>query len=188
MIPHMHAPLIILEGPDCVGKTTLGKYLAKELDGVFWHLTASRTLVAAMQDYQQNTLDNAKVNINEIDRAVIIDRHWPSEMIYGQVFRPETVKDFNHKHLSDQINAMNGIYILCWHDDVVIRHRKEEDPDHPYDDDSFTKVCNGYQTFYKNYRALNNNWIDYSIPKWGNNLRDFTSLIRTKHHELCSTC
>lgn len=180
----MNAPLIILEGPDGVGKTTLGKFLAKELHGAFWHMTSSRTLFGAMHDYQQNALDNARVNITELERPVVIDRHWPSELIYGTVFRPGNPHGFQHETLEKQIEEMCGIYVFCWHDDVVARHREDKDPDHPYDDDSFTQVCNMYRQFFAKYRAVKENWIDYSIPLYGNNLHDFAAMIRVKHHEL----
>lgn len=180
-------PLVILEGPDEVGKTTLGLFLAREFESSFFHATAAGQLKVAMMDYQSNILDNVETSINELKRGIILDRHWPSEVVYGSVFRPENPNNFSHDAFVGRIKALGGIYVFCDHPDVIERHARNRDPLHPYEDANFRRVVEGYRLLNAQLSEKGFPILDYSIPRWGSNMRDFSRLIRLKHHELTTT-
>jgi len=82
--------LILLDGPDCAGKTTLANCIEAEvkrqgMKAVVRHLgkpepgTCWRTHRAALLDYIKYMLHN--------DCVVIADRHFLSEMVYGDIYR-----------------------------------------------------------------------------------------------------
>lgn len=139
--------LIILEGPDAAGKTTLARHLARSMSGCVFRCTWTSSLNIAMADYQQNVLDNARWSIRELCTPVILDRHWPSEWVYGQVFRSITRGQISWMMtFAEQIRDMGGVYIFC-SDETKIqkeRHQKCINPEHPYKDEDYTRICGLY--------------------------------------------
>jgi thymidylate kinase len=148
----MNPRLIILEGPDNCGKTTLAKILAAALGAVYWKMTAGQglTLHSAMELYQRNALDNAAVNI-EHGQSVVFDRHWPSDQVYGAVLRDGPSCD---RHtMFNWCDQLGAIYIYCTRDNVVAEHEKAQDPDHPYPADQFQSIVDGYEKFFERLRT-----------------------------------
>lgn len=141
--------LIILEGPDCSGKTTLGKYLARWVNGVYFHCTYTEKLGIAMRDYQMNVLANAMEGIKN-GQVWVIDRLWPSEVVYSSVFRPHMHADAldTAQELHTIIGEVDATYVYCSDSDVIKRHAAQQDPDHPYDEDKFQEVVQGYEDLF----------------------------------------
>lgn len=140
----MKPRLFIVEGPDCSGKTTLAKHLAVQKEAVYLHASGAKSLHEAMQDYHESLLAIAKANL-AMGRNVVMDRFWPSEVVYGQALRPAT-----HTLLYDvdKIIAMleghDVIYIFCDDPEVLQRHASQQDPDHPYDSPTFGRIVVNY--------------------------------------------
>lgn len=101
--------LIILEGPDCCGKTTLAKRLISKYHGAYIHCGYSKGL--DVWKYHTDVLDKAVKLYKK--KLVCIDRHWPSEMVYGQTFRKGSAKDYDAKQLDQRIQKMAGLYVWC---------------------------------------------------------------------------
>jgi thymidylate kinase len=77
----MNHPVVILEGPDAVGKTTLAQEFQRRVGARYIHMTLRKNLFA----YQIASLRLAlKLSYHH---PVIIDRHWPSENVYAGVYR-----------------------------------------------------------------------------------------------------
>lgn len=73
--------VIILEGPDGTGKSTLGKYIAAAMKGNYLHFSKPETEDASKEQlawYEKCILSND---------LYVIDRCWISDIIYGQVMR-----------------------------------------------------------------------------------------------------
>ena len=138
----MPGKIIIIEGPDECGKSTLGRALAKRYNCVYWRLTASDKLNHAMKDYQINCMDNIRDNI-EIGNSIVIDRFWPSDDVYGHVFR--NGPSFDHMPLIQELNDLGAVYIMAYSVNAIERHSANKDPDHPYEDEDFNKVITGYK-------------------------------------------
>lgn len=174
--------LIILEGADGVGKTTLGKWLANDLCGFYFHATATKTLVPAMRDYQRNLMDNIMVNAAE-GRTMIMDRFWPSELVYGHILRPNNPYGFSYRDLESECRRLNAIYILCFSNTAVVRHHQVKDPKHPYRDRDFLRIYQGYLRLWDRHRR-NRSWMRYDLEKWMRNMRDFSRLILNRYNEI----
>jgi len=137
--------LIIVEGPDCSGKTTLSKYLARSLRMSYWKCNSAMRGKFAMAHFQ-NVLDCVKFNIS-CGQGVVIDRHWPSEMIYGPLCGREGLTAGEAMDMDSQIMKMSGLYVLCRRCDVVDAHARKKDTDHPYEEELFRKIVSGYEQF-----------------------------------------
>lgn len=76
--------IVILEGPDGAGKTTLAQTLRRQLDAVYIHHGSYATLRGDQiaQLYHQSIEPALTDSAN-----VVLDRSWLSEPIYGEVFR-----------------------------------------------------------------------------------------------------
>jgi thymidylate kinase len=142
----MKPRLIICEGPDNCGKSTLAKKIARYYNGVYWRLTSGKGLSEhdAMALYQKNALDNAEVNITA-GKIVVLDRHWPSDQVYGTILR-EHPSCAGHA-MEQQCEELDAIYIYCYRNNAVTEHAKDKDPDHPYEDDIFASVVAAYDSF-----------------------------------------
>lgn len=139
--------LIIVEGPDCCGKTTLAKALAETLDAVYWHFTSSPALAEANTDYMRNGLENARDNLAQ-GRHVVFDRFWPSEWCYGRVLRPAGRCVDQALTIRDEAKDLDPIIIFCKDTDgmesAVKRHNANKDPEHPYRDHVYGQIYGNY--------------------------------------------
>lgn len=188
---------LVVEGPDCTGKTTLAKYLARELKAAYFHSSARGSLKLAQYDYLRNVLDNVNNCKLLSDLPVVLDRHWPSEECYAPVLRPSgrfvyngnTVQVANPVPTGEffaQLEKLNAVYIFCLASDpeeAIKRHEAQQDPDHPYSVQQYVKV-------YYNYIALARKLLQdgvkltyYSIEQDGHQLDKFLQKILTIHEE-----
>lgn len=139
--------LIIVEGPDCSGKTTLAKQIAVSLNYQYVHLSGHWSFHACMEKYHEVVTADIEWTIKNTRCGVVLDRCWISELIYAPVTRPSLVGHFDTRKFQQWIKSLGGIYILCMDSDVVRRHELEKDSDHPYDLETFHKVVHGYSNF-----------------------------------------
>ena len=79
----MPFPVIVLEGADCAGKTTLANFLVKRWDAAYVH--ATYRFPTRMFDYH-TAIMNKVIKLSET-QPVVLDRWWPSELIYAEAFR-----------------------------------------------------------------------------------------------------
>lgn len=144
----MNPQLIIVEGPDCVGKTTFVKSLAQSIRRqrvrvcLTLRTTCSRSLIPGMLDYQTALFKDISENI-QAGYMVILDRSWPSEEVYRPIFRPKA------ENFTTQVKQMaerfQPTYIFLERDDVMEVHKANKDKAHPYTQRQFAKVVKGYK-------------------------------------------
>lgn len=139
--------LIIVEGPDNCGKSTLAQAIALSLGGVYWRMTSGQGLSehTAMALYQRNALDNAEINI-KAGKVVVFDRHWPSDQVYGTVLRGQPSCD--SLQMYSRCKQMHTIYINCIRDNAIEEHEQAKDPDHPYDSEVYEAIIKGYEDLF----------------------------------------
>lgn len=139
--------LIIVEGADCNGKSTLSRALARTLDAVYWHFTSSKTLAPANRDYMVNGLENARENLDN-GSFVVFDRFWPSERCYGPVLRGPLYDVAAVLEIEKLTAEFDPIYILCKDIDglesAVKRHNENQDADHPYREHVYGQIYGNY--------------------------------------------
>lgn len=100
-------PIIILEGGDATGKTTL----AKELGGHYIHATYNKDLSGVMVEYHLRLLDAAVV-LSEHSH-VVIDRWRMSEVVYGNVFRGGPEQEHRTLELYLRANRLGATFVCC---------------------------------------------------------------------------
>ena len=142
--------LIIVEGADCCGKSTLSRAIAETLGAVYWHFTSSKLLAPANRDYMVNGLENAKDNL-ALGRHVVFDRFWPSEKCYGPVLRGAAYDVSGVLELERLTDELDPIYILAKDEDglesAVKRHDENKDPEHPYRGPVYGQIYGNYLTW-----------------------------------------
>ena len=108
--------IILLEGADGTGKTTLANYIAKELNGMVFHAIYRPEI--NMEVYHKDLLTFARVFSN-MGIPIILDRWALSEIVYGNIFRDGPSYDAETLLHQDDIT-----YIYCHNDDVVSNHKR----------------------------------------------------------------
>lgn len=101
--------VVLLEGPDGAGKTTLAEYLCKKYDGHYVH----RTWRKGMDVWDHHTEALQIAHERHDKQLVVIDRLWPSEAIYGRVFRGESDYKHNSRAMDRVLQRMAALHVLC---------------------------------------------------------------------------
>jgi thymidylate kinase len=171
--------IIIIEGADGTGKTTLSKKLIEKLQAKYIHLTWSRELDVRMLEYQTEALIEAYEYVLNINKPCIIDRHWISELIYSKVFRHGTRMPGYGEIVEKFIEAIGGFTILCLSTNLEKHKQRYEllkgNRIEMYTDVS--EVVTLYNVFYNNVKT-NKNYIKYEIEEEGRNIDEFVNQIR----------
>lgn len=97
--------LIIIEGPDSTGKTTLAKFLAEKLDFEYYHFSAPKSKEEAKKDYFNfiNKFSN---------KNVIVDRAFWGEFVYAPIWRNYEPDYFNE--LEAKLKKQIALNILLY--------------------------------------------------------------------------
>lgn len=116
--------IYVVEGPDCSGKTTLVDAMVKQLGAAKLHLTYR--FKNRMDLYHRWAIEKAIALSHH--QPVIIDRWWPSEIVYARAFRVRTAWPRNARAF-DRIGRYADVrYIFC------VPNNKEEYVDAWYRD------------------------------------------------------
>jgi thymidylate kinase len=176
--------LIIIEGPDSTGKSSLAKFMAREMRSVYVHASGDKSLHDEMLRYHQTLLTDAKVNLDN-GLNVIMDRHWPSEWCYGRILRPHLADRYGFKYVEEMLLHLEPIYIFCHSATAFERHfeiHKQED--HSYTRDDFKKIVDEYRKLHmqvldESLHGLRPRQVvlEYSIEKHGHDLKTFTDFV-----------
>ena len=113
LLPLVQKPkgIIVIEGPDCSGKTTLAKHLINRYDAHYIHCTWSPEIDEELDTYFENVLSEAR-SISQ-DKLVIIDRMWLSELVYSKVFRDPNKWSDLCSIMRDSLSKLKAINVLC---------------------------------------------------------------------------
>lgn len=105
----MAYPIIVLEGADCSGKSTLGKFIAEQWGAQYIH--ATYRFPKQMFDYHTALIEKA-IALSQT-RPVVLDRWWPSELFYADVFRGGSKWPMCGR-LLDRVALKQGVvYVAC---------------------------------------------------------------------------
>lgn len=99
--------IIVLEGADGTGKTTLARALCERYDGVYVH-----------NRYHKNVWPFFVASLRwaariSHERLVVIDRHWPSECVYAKVYRGGTTLGGSVRALHRAFLRFGAVYVVC---------------------------------------------------------------------------
>ena len=145
-------PIIILEGPDSAGKTTLAEYLATKygfpyLHGAHLGEASKETYIK----YHKDQLKSAILNRDCHDICVVLDRHWPSYVVYNEweeeiplAVEASGLYATNFPELDD----VPVVYIFCLPDREQVELKYKEDPDHVWSAEERFEHYQRYETIY----------------------------------------
>lgn len=138
---NMKHKLIIIEGPDGAGKTTLARDLAEKLGAVSMHLTCTKALVGGLRDYQLHVMRDVAENLR-LGHTVVLDRSWISEAVYGPIMRPKGPSYVTE--IKAITESLNPFYVFCHREGNAQWHAENKDKAHPYTKRQFARILRGY--------------------------------------------
>ncbi len=104
-------PLIILDGPDCCGKTTLAQKFKEKYKDKCTVTHLSYRMAGNMGLYHLAAVLHA--TRRQPDHFHVLDRSWISEEVYGHVYRAGPENRYFNRQLHRIILKYSGVYILC---------------------------------------------------------------------------
>lgn len=195
---HGYAGIIVLEGADCTGKTTLAKYLEDNYGAYYAHHTWSKELNADFHNYMVYSFLKI-INIAR-DQLVVVDRAWLSYEVYGRTINHYDPKSNVQDTINRVLDESKAVTIMCLSDDSkALQSRFDNSEDEMYDSvipvsDKYNLVWGAGVKGINNGKPLNQHprYVKYSIEEHGDNmgvfvasiLRDFGYTIRKHPNEL----
>ena len=183
--------IIVLDGPDGVGKTTLARKMCERLQAEYLHITyrwADRIF-----DYHTAAIRYAARK----RRPIVIDRWWPTEAVYAKNYRDGSEWPLQGR-LCDRIAKKFGvIYVYCLPESfekAISNHAElKSQREEMYDDITgvvklYFKLWHGESTHIDDGQYIDQlirtggikdfpDVIDYSIAKWGNSMDLFIERV-----------
>lgn len=157
-------PIIVLEGPDGTGKTSLAMNLRDYLGAEYLHLTYRWP--EKMQLYHYAAIRWAAHKAQH--SPVIVDRWWVSEIVYAEAYRGGS-KFMKHYFMLEHIaNKIGVVYVMCLpeeHDRYLAHYNELKGKRAEMYDEGMEKVYQGYDWFYRNYMGLRENVCHYDMFK-----------------------
>src|SRR5690606_37684332 len=155
-------PIIVLEGPDGTGKTSLAMNLRDHLGARYIHLTYRWPEKMNLYHYAAIRVAGHLAQ----NQPVIIDRWWPSEIVYAEAYRGGS-KFLKHYFMLEHVaNKIGVVYVMCLPKDrdLYLRHYNElKGKRAEMYDSGMEKVYDGYRSFYDNYMGLRENVCHYDM-------------------------
>lgn len=109
----MLARIIIFEGPDGVGKTTLIKYIKENYENTYYmHLRVHKN----MKLWHTASARHA-IRMKNKGKLVLIDRHWPSEQCYSYIYR--NGPSYNAEPVYKMLRTERPLYVWCCPEDIT---------------------------------------------------------------------
>lgn len=144
---------IIFDGCDNSGKSSIATELSKRIDYPYLKYSILNKENLDKKVVSHITLESSLFSIRILklleDPKIIIDRHYPSEFVYGNVFRKRTQEDLHKLKVIDREMAeiKNHLIIICY---KTILKEKIEDF---IDPEKYEMITNTYKDFTKFTKA-----------------------------------
>ena len=100
-------PIIVLEGPDAVGKMTWAREYCRQTGARYLHLVLRKKM------YEHQVMSLALAARWSIETPVLIDRHWPSEQLYAAAYRGGSPISKEAKLLDRVMQTLGVTYVVC---------------------------------------------------------------------------
>jgi len=117
--------ILIIEGPDGSGKTTLAEYLSKQMGFPIKHRSNPKT-EEEKREMMQSYIDDIKNSNN-----IIWDRCFYSEMVYGPVMRDKSyITKYQMLDLEQMLLKAGALVIYCTDDTLELWERCQTRGEH----------------------------------------------------------
>lgn len=136
--------ILVIEGPDGSGKSTLAKSLANLYGYEIKHFSAPKTLE------EETKMLSTYMKLLNSYYDLIIDRAWPSERVYGPIFRDHTFISETAQSTLENLFKDKLMYIYCTGDPEIMWQRAQQRGENFVTDyETFLTICATY-----NYEML----------------------------------
>ncbi len=168
--------IIVLDGPDGCGKTTLAEKFQELYGAQILHLTWSPELENRMSDYMIGNIEEA-IELSKT-KLVIIDRCWMSEICYSEAFRNGTNWPLLHETCDRMLLNNNAYNVICMPNDPrrgIERFNKlKTERDEMYD-----SIDNVFDYYYAIYWGTQKGIVDNSFKsEYANMIINSGGLVR----------
>jgi thymidylate kinase len=124
-------PKIIVEGCDASGKTTIQEVMKEIIRHSFIVHTSAPTK-GNSKEYFSSLLDKLMEFMDIINQPIFLDRFHIGELVYGSIFRPETIDEAVEKRLYDMENTLlkqdvKMLYVTASSETIVKRIQNRGD-------------------------------------------------------------
>lgn len=132
--------IIILEGPDGSGKTTLANQIAEQTGYMLLHRSQPKT------DEDKKRMMDEYLQVIRTGKNCIFDRSWYSEMVYGPVMRDASVISYPQMYdLERSLTKRGAIIIYCTQTMETLWQRcGKRGEDYITDIKTFSEICKGF--------------------------------------------
>jgi hypothetical protein len=161
--------IVVLEGPDGTGKSTLAKAIEAQLEGTIFH---SGVRVRGDVENYHGALMSTAIDLGKnANIDVVFDRWAPSEEVYGSVYRdgPEYETQALCEWAADHADVR---WVYCRNDRAAENHQRNRERRPEYVND-LGPIIDGYEAYVAETRVLG--WQTYDFTKV--EMDDFVRLI-----------
>lgn len=142
--------IIILDGPDGSGKTTLANQLANQTNYALLHRAQPKN------EEDKKRMMNEYLQVIRTGKNCIFDRSWYSEMVYGPVMRDASVISYPQMYDLERSLAKRGaIIIYCTQSiETLWKRCRIRGEDYITDIQTFSDICKGFDDLMYNVPHL----------------------------------
>lgn len=133
--------IIIIEGPDGAGKTTLANQLSRQTKYDIVHRSQPKT------DDEKKHMMSEYVAVIKSSKNIILDRCWYSEMVYGPIMRDASVISYPEMYELEKLLAKAGaIVIYATAPKAALWQRcQKRGEDYITSHTTFCQICDAYE-------------------------------------------
>lgn len=137
--------LIILEGPDGAGKTTLAEKIAKSSKYMLLHRSKPKT-----EEEKQNMMAEY-LQVIRSGKNMIFDRCWYSEMVYGRIMRDDSCITYPEMYELERLLLKCGAILIYCTDkpETLWKRCGDRGEDYIKDYKKFLDICKAYDELMK---------------------------------------
>lgn len=179
----MKTPILILEGADCTGKTTLARALCKALNGAYLRSEGYPALCKpeVMSVYYRAVRNLVFENAAVQGRPVVLDRHWPSQVVYGAVLNRPI---YDYRADMDWFTGVNAVYIYCQGNNLSREWQRnhKDTTGAQYSEEQYELLLQGYDTLFNGATLdydVKRRVIPYSVGKFS--VDDVLEMVKEKY-------
>lgn len=188
--------LVILDGPDAVGKTTLANALLNgDRDG-YVHLTYDSSWSNPNRELwklQYVSLLKAQIRLEQ-GKLTVIDRHWMSEQVYARTYRGGSGMNAESRQWDRVVQRLCGVYVICAPSAESARERHHAQSKSRYEmyppDDRIFDVARRFRDLWLGSNTTDDDYASSLMRKGGMRLRQDAALydIDEHGHDLDGVC
>lgn len=162
--------VVILDGPDASGKTTLANYLVQHFGALYTHLSYIPGRVE-MFSAQIAALEQA-YEASAKGKLFVIDRHWPSDNIYAEVYRGGSTLSLQARMLDRIAMKLGAVYVLAFPgsiDTACAMHRQTAEAGREMyeSDDRIRKVAELYHNLWFGGQSNAKDYVGFLTRRGG---------------------